>query len=60
VGKLNLSSGEFEGYIEAGNGDFYCHPFVLNYLEYLSDGSINFLGEDKKGKELWFARLPIN
>ncbi|MCT4624187.1 MAG: hypothetical protein N4A46_11235 [Schleiferiaceae bacterium] len=60
VGKLNMSSGEFEGYLEAGEGDFYCHPFVLNFLEYTSTGSINFMGEDKKGKELWFARLPIN
>ena len=59
VGKLNLESGEFEGYIEVGDGDYYCHPYVLNYLIFENQDVINFLGEDKKGKELWFARMPI-
>ena len=59
VGKLNIETGEFEGYLEAGEGDYYVHPFVLNYLKYQSNNSVNFLGEDKKGKVLWFARMPL-
>lgn len=60
IGKINLATGTFEKYSEYGKGDYFAHYAVLNYLKVTNTNQICYLGENKKGGELWFVRLNLD
>lgn len=61
LAKINLTSGAFEKYTEYGNGDNFVHyGGVLNYLRFTNTNQVNYLGENKKGSALWFARVNLD
>ena len=61
LAKINLASGTFEKYTEYGNGDNFVHyGGVLNYLRFTNTNQVNYLGENKKGSALWFARVNLD
>jgi hypothetical protein len=61
MAKINLTSGTFDKYSEFGNGDNFAHyGGVLNYLKFTNTNQVNYLGENKKGSSLWFARVNLD
>jgi hypothetical protein len=60
MAKINLAAGTFDKYSEYGNGDNFAHYYVLNYLKFTNTNQVNFLGENKKGSALWFARVNLD
>lgn len=61
MAKINLASGTFDKYSEYGNGDNFVHyGGVLNYLKFTNTNQVNYLGENKKGSALWFARVNLD
>lgn len=61
MAKINLVDGSFEKYSEYGNKENYAHSTgVLNYLRFTNTNQVNYLGENKKGSSLWFARVNLD
>jgi len=61
MAKINLTNGTFEKYTEYGKGDNFAHyGGVLNYLKFTNTNQVNYLGENKKGSSLWFARVNLD
>lgn len=61
MAKINLASGTFEKYTEYGSGDNFAHyGGILNYLRFTNTNQVNYLGENKKGSALWFARVNLD
>lgn len=61
LAKIDLGAGTFVKYSEFGNGDNFAHyGGVLNYLKFTNTNQVNFLGENKKGSSLWFARVNLD
>ena len=61
MAKINLGTGAFEKYSEYGKGDNFAHyGGILNYLKFTNTNQVNFLGENKKGSSLWFARVNLD
>lgn len=61
MAKINLAGGTFEKYSEYGSGDNFAHyGGILNYLKFTNTNQVNYLGENKKGSSLWFARVNLD
>ena len=61
LAKIDLGAGTFVKYSEFGAGDNFAHyGGVLNYLKFANTNQVNFLGENKKGSKLWFARVNLD
>lgn len=61
MAKINLAGGTFEKYSEYGKGDNFAHyGGILNYLKFTNTNQVNYLGENKKGSSLWFARVNLD
>jgi len=61
MAKINLTNGTFEKYSEYGSNDNFVHyGGLLNYLKFTNTNQVNFLGENKKGSSLWFARVNLD
>lgn len=61
MGKINLTTGAFEKYSEYGKSENYVHyNGILNYLKFSNTNQVNYLGENKKGSALWFARVSLD
>lgn len=61
MAKITLATGTFEKYSEFGKGENYVHyGGVLNYLRFTNTNQVNYLGENKKGSALWFARVNLD
>lgn len=60
MAKIDLAGGKFDKYTEFGNGDNFVHYATLNYLKFSNTNQVNFLGENKKGSALWFARVNLD
>lgn len=61
MAKINLPNGTFEKYTEYGKGDNFAHyGGILNYLKFTNTNQVNYLGENKKGSALWFARINLD
>ena len=59
LGTINLATGTFEKYSEFGNGENFVHFGHLNYLRDPSGQLVTYMGENKKGSALWFARVSL-
>lgn len=60
MAKIDLAAGKFDKYSEFGNGDNFVHYATLNYLKFTNTNQVTFLGENKKGSALWFARVNLD
>jgi hypothetical protein len=60
MAKIELATGKFDKYSEFGNGDNFVHYATLNYLKFSNTNQVSFLGENKKGSTLWFARVNLD
>jgi hypothetical protein len=60
MARIDLATGKFEKYSEYGNGDNFAHYATLNYLKFTNTNQVSFLGENKKGSTLWFARVNLD
>ena len=60
MAKINLADGSFEKYSEFGKGENFVHYNTLNYLKFSNTVQVSFLGENKKGSSLWFARVNLD
>lgn len=66
MAKINLTNGTFDKYTEFGKGENYVHYSgisnydILNYLRFPDTNQVNYLGENKKGSSLWFARVNFD
>jgi hypothetical protein len=60
MAKINLTSGAFDKYTEFGNGENFAHYNTLNYMKFENTNKVSFLGENKKGSMLWFARTALD
>jgi hypothetical protein len=60
MAKIDLASGKFDKYSEFGSGDNFVHYATLNYLKFTNTNQVSFLGENKKGSSLWFARVNLD
>ncbi|MEI9919693.1 MAG: hypothetical protein WDO14_12950 [Bacteroidota bacterium] len=61
MAKLDLGTGTFVKYSEYGGGDNFAHyGGILNYLKFSNTNQVNYLGENKKGSQLWFARVNLD
>jgi hypothetical protein len=61
MAKIDLGSGTFVKYSEYGNGDNFAHyGGILNYLKFTNTNQVTYLGENKKGSALWFARVNLD
>jgi hypothetical protein len=59
VGSISVNSGEISDFMDIGaieKDQYYLDP-KFPYLETVKGNSITFFGSDKKGKEIWFARI---
>lgn len=59
LGTINLTNGKFEKYNEYGNGENFVHYGHLNYLRHEGNMQVTYMGENKKGNALWFARVQL-
>ena len=59
LGNINLTNGNFEKYTEYGNGENFVHYGHLNYLRDINNRLVTYMGENKKGNALWFARVQL-
>jgi hypothetical protein len=60
VTKINLGAATVGAFVQMGQGksDYYVnnkYPFLK-----IGKGNIVFLGENKSGKTLWFAKMPLD
>jgi hypothetical protein len=60
MAKIDLATGRFDKYSEFGNGENFVHYATLNYLKFTNTNQVSFLGENKKGSTLWFARVNLD
>jgi hypothetical protein len=61
MAKIDLGAGTFAKYSEYGKGDNFAHyGGILNYLKFSNTNQVNYLGENKKGSSLWFARVNLD
>jgi hypothetical protein len=59
IGKINVSSGEISDFMDVGaieKNQYYLDP-KFPFLETVKGNTVTFFGSDKKGKEIWFARI---
>jgi hypothetical protein len=60
MAKIDLTNGTFAKYSEFGSGENFAHYATLNYLKFTNTNQVSFLGENKKGSALWFARVNLD
>lgn len=60
MAKIDLSTGKFDKYSEFGANENFVHYATLNYLKFTNTNQVTFLGENKKGSALWFARVNLD
>lgn len=60
IGSVNMADGNISSFTAYGGDDGYYLDPLYSFLETDKGNTVVFFGSDKKGKEIWFARVKLD